>query len=833
MSSGVRKGSVWAEGFRSRRRIIIGAACLFMVIAASCALFVMRDGGNWKFSAYGVNTNSRKVSYAGGYGAGSVTIDNSGSGKLVTYGADGIAFYYTELDAMKDNFTLSATVAVNSWTMTNGEDDGFGLMACDAVGKNGNGADFWNNSYMAVVTKAEYDWNPERGAVSDIGDHIVMRQGIAAREKVGSSVSYPDDPMEAAAAQTVTTRTLESSQGRKGPGTYNIIGNFTPIIVAGGAHAPAGTVDGAELLTELRMEISRDNTGFRIRYIEENGAVHEKLFYDEERSSLSAIDPEKIYVGFFVVRQAKVTFKDIKLVVTGAEEDPEAEERVPELIDPDFKVTSSSTANTDSYELVFETNYAGALSVGDELGNSVVSGAVLGAGESVSIPCVLHPGENLYEIMFVPDAWKDGSAVLSDPSTAVFTHCVSYRKIGDGQGNIYTAPGCGDGDGTKKSPIGLVQAVKYAAPGQTIFLDGGIYAMTEPLDIERGHDGEAGKPIVLMSDPDSGERPVLDFQGRSAGIVLSADYWHLYGFDVTGSGVNEYGIHLTGNHNTLERLEIYRNGNTGLHISSRSLWDDKERWPSDNYILNCTSYGNRDDAYEDADGFACQFTAGPGNVFDGCIAHHNADDGWDLYAKVWLEPLGPVVIRNCVAYRNGYLEDGTEAGNGMGFKLGGDSMPGRHIVEGCLSFGNRSAGFTSNSCPDVTLRNCTAIDNGTRNFDLYTRNQENTAFVAQNIRSLRTNAPLVTTGDRLDGRGSQADEDLHNESVYYWDSGKRLSVNGAGDCIAARELYASTEFLEGYSIVRDRDGGIVLQGDFLRALTAGGIGPEFRRAGGA
>lgn len=818
MFSGIRKGSVLVRSFRGRRGMFVAAACLFIIIAATGASCGVRSGGEWTLSAYGVNTRSEKVSYAGGYDARSVTIDNSGSGKMVTYGADGIAFYHTELDAMKDNFTLSATVVVNSWTMTNGEDDGFGLMACDAVGKDGDSADFWNNSYMATVTKVEYDWNPEREAVSNVGDHIVMRQGIAAREKVGSSVSYPDDPMAAAAAQTVTTCTLESSQGRCGPGTYNIIGNFTPIIAAGLAHAPAGTVDAAQLLTELKMEISRDNTGYRIRYTEEDGTVHEKLFCDEDRSSLSVIDPEKVYVGFFVANQASVTFRDIKLVVTGAEKDPEPEERAPELIDPDFRVTSSSTANTDSYELVFETNYAGVLSVGDELGNSIASGIILEAGESVSIPCALHPGENLYEIMFVPDAEKDGPSVLSDPSAAVFTHSVSYRKIGDGQGNIYTVPGCGDGDGTKKNPISLVQAVKYAAPGQTIFLSGGIYAMTEPLDIERGHDGEAGRPIVLMSDPDSGERPVLDFQGRSAGIVLSANHWHLYGFDVTGSGVNEYGIHLTGNSNTLERLEIYRNGNTGLHISSLSLWDDIEQWPSNNYILNCTSYGNCDDAYEDADGFACQFTAGPGNVFDGCIAYHNADDGWDLYAKVWLEPLGPVVIRNCVAYRNGYLEDGTEAGNGNGFKLGGDSMPGGHIVEGCLSFENKASGFTSNSCPDVTLQNCTAIDNGTRNIDLSTRNQKDTAYVARNIRSLRTEATLAAAGDRLKGSGSQAEEDLHNASVYFWDPEKRASINSAGDRIAAQELYASTQFTEGYSIVRDQDGGIVFQGDFLRAL---------------
>ena len=780
-------------------------------------------------SVYGVSTNDGKVSYSGSYNDGAITINNSGSGKLVACGADGLAFYYTELDAKKDNFVLSATVVVNSWTMTNGEDNGFGLMVCDAVGENGDITDFWNNSYMAAVTKVEYEWNPEREIVSNVGDHIIMRQGIVAREKVGASVSFPENFMAAAADQIVTSCTLESSQGSNGSGTHNIIGNYTPIIAVDGiAHAPTGTVDEGELLTELKMEICRDNTGYRIRYIEENGTVHEKLFYDAQRSNLSAIDSAQIYAGFFVASRASITFKDIKLTLTNAEEDPEAEERIPEVLDLDFRVLSSSTANTEHYELIFETNYAGSLLIKDEQGDIVASDVVLEADERGSVPCTLHLGENLYEIVFTPEVGENGTTMLSDSSISVIRHSVSYRKIGDEQDNIYTAPECGDGDGTRENPISLNQAVKYAASGQTILLDEGVYTMSEPLNIERGHSGEAEKLISLISNPNNQARPILDFQSKSAGIILSADYWYLYGFDCTGSAVNEYGVHLTGSFNMLERLEIYRNGNTGLHISSLSLWDDEEQWPSNNSILNCSSYGNCDDAYEDADGFACQFTAGPGNVFDGCIAHHNADDGWDFYAKVWLAPLGPVTVRNCIAYKNGYLEDGTEAGNGNGFKLGGDGMPGGHIVENCLSFENKANGFTSNSCPNVTLKECTAINNGGCNINLYTKNQSNTAFAVCNTCSLRTTVSLGTK-DSIRSKGSQDEKAWENETAYYWNPDAEAAQNSMGDCVAARELYASTQFVEGHSILRDQDGSIVLQGEFLRGLSANGIGASFQR----
>lgn len=815
---------------RNNRHIGFAIVLVLVVLTmAACSFDSTDDRETWQFVTYGVNADAGKVSCTGGYDAAAITIKNSGSGKMVPYGADGLAFYYTRLNAQEDNFVLSATVLVDAWTMTNGEDDGFGLMVCDAVAGNGGSTNFWNNCYMAAITKVEYEWNPKTQAVSNVGDHIVMRQGIAAREKIGSPVSYPEDSMRAAALQTVTSCTLESSQGGKGEGTYNIIGNYTPIIAAGGEeYAPAGTVEEGERLTAIKLEIQRDNTGYRIRYIEEDGAVHEKLFYDTERTHLSAIDPENIYVGFFVTSQACVTFQDMNLARTKAEKDPAPEDRAPEVTDPDFKVTSSSTANTENYDLVFETNYAGILNVTDERGERIAEDVELGANESVSFPCTLHLGENPYEISFAPSTEENERIVLSDSSTVVFQHCVSYRKIGDGRGNIYTSSDSGDGDGTEENPIRLTEAVKYAAPGQTILLGEGVYTMSEPLDIERGHDGTELAPIALLSDPRNQTRPVLDFQRQSAGIILSADHWYFYGFDCTGSASNEYGIHLTGNFNTLERLEIYRNGNTGLHISSLSLWDDTAQWPHDNYILNCTSYGNCDDAYEDADGFACQFTAGPGNVFDGCIAHHNADDGWDLYAKVWLAPLGPVTIRNCIAYKNGYLEDGTEAGDGNGFKLGGDGMPGGHVVENCLSFENKASGFTSNTCPDVTLRDCTAIDNGRYNINLSSIEQKSTAYVLENTCSLRTETSPGMQ-DKLQGGGTQLESALRNETVYAWDAEKKMAVNRAGDAITAQKLYVSTAFVEGYSISRAHDGGIVLRGDYLLALDTAPLGVCFER----
>lgn len=39
----------------------------------------------------------------------------------------------------------------------------------------------------------------------------------------------------------------------------------------------------------------------------------------------------------------------------------------------------------------------------------------------------------------------------------------------------------------------------------------------------------------MIADPEAATRPVLDFQGRCAGMILAGDYWYFQGFDVTRS----------------------------------------------------------------------------------------------------------------------------------------------------------------------------------------------------------------------------------------------------------------------------------------------------------
>ena len=63
-----------------------------------------------------------------------------------------------------------------------------------------------------------------------------------------------------------------------------------------------------------------------------------------------------------------------------------------------------------------------------------------------------------------------------------------------------------------------------------------------------------------------------------------------------------------------------------------------------------------------------------------------------MFAKIESGQIGSVTIKNCVAYKNGYVLvndkneldlEGTQknAGNGNGFKMGGDGLPGGSIYD--------------------------------------------------------------------------------------------------------------------------------------------------------
>lgn len=247
-----------------------------------------------------------------------------------------------------------------------------------------------------------------------------------------------------------------------------------------------------------------------------------------------------------------------------------------------------------------------------------------------------------------------------------------------------------------------------------------IRIVNAALEAESGYTGDEKQALIDFS--------AMVFASTSRGVSIDTDYIYWYGIDVCGAGDN--GLYIGGSYNTVEYCEFYNNRDTGLQLGrSFSEYNSIYDWPSYNLVKDCTSHNNYDNETfgENADGFAAKLTVGFGNVFDGCIAYRNSDDGWDLYAKTDSGNIGTVIMYNCVAFENGYLEYTrdecnslfptynkqmayhtgentknkymTRDGDGNGFKLGGSIMEGDVILYNCLAYQNRMHGVTDNSNP--------------------------------------------------------------------------------------------------------------------------------------
>jgi hypothetical protein len=278
----------------------------------------------------------------------------------------------------------------------------------------------------------------------------------------------------------------------------------------------------------------------------------------------------------------------------------------------------------------------------------------------------------------------------------------------------------------------LQEAIESIQAGNTIYLEDGTYALSQTVVIAEGNDGASGarKKIVAYNNA----TPVLDFSAMAEdssnrGIVLSGDYWHIKGVIIQNAGDN--GMLLAGNNNIIEECVFRYNRDSGLQVSRiNSNYDDISEWPSNNLILNSESHDNADSDHEDADGFAPKLTVGEGNIFRGCVSHHNIDDGWDLYAKSATGPIGVVTIEDCIAHDNGLLSDGNTSGSGdkNGFKLGSSGIYVDHIVRRSIAFNNGKHGFTDNgNTGSIKFINNTAYNNGDYNF--HTRDGASHVFI--------------------------------------------------------------------------------------------------------
>lgn len=313
--------------------------------------------------------------------------------------------------------------------------------------------------------------------------------------------------------------------------------------------------------------------------------------------------------------------------------------------------------------------------------------------------------------------------------TMLCLHCSS----GFASHRYYVSPQGDDaGTGSEKAPFATLQrAQQEVAPGDTVYIRGGIYRV-RPEQLSGNvefqnhyytcytHFTRSGTPqqrICYFAYP--GEKPMFDLsQIKPAGKRVSAfwndaDWLHIKGIEVTGVQVTVTGENTqsecfsnSGSHNIYEQLEMH----DGMAIGFFS------RQGGDNLILNCDAYRNYDPVADTAgaanggnvDGFGSHYsTPGDGpNIFWGCRAWHNSDDGFDCIGNG-----EATIIENCWAFYNGYSYEGEKdafhsRGDGNGFKCGGyhrnprvsmlpKPVP-RNIIRFCIAVGNKNKGFDAN-----------------------------------------------------------------------------------------------------------------------------------------
>jgi hypothetical protein len=268
----------------------------------------------------------------------------------------------------------------------------------------------------------------------------------------------------------------------------------------------------------------------------------------------------------------------------------------------------------------------------------------------------------------------------------------------------------------------LSKAVSLATTGNLIYVRGGTYSVSNKIVFTRS--GSPAQPIRLRAYP--GELPILDGTLNSSdSLVISGNCWQVYGLMITNAGHNAIRIMRDGN--IVERCVSYGARNTGFHIAGDQNVPGT-MFPASNLFLNCDSVRSYDaPTGGNADGFSAKWNIGPNNVFRGCRAWENSDDGWDLWMAT-----STVLIENCWAFRSAI--NTPAAGDGNGFKLGGNYVATPHRIVGCLSFNNRVRGYDqNNNMGTLTVDNNTAWNNPSYNFSLNHPNTSTPHIVRNNL----------------------------------------------------------------------------------------------------
>lgn len=272
-------------------------------------------------------------------------------------------------------------------------------------------------------------------------------------------------------------------------------------------------------------------------------------------------------------------------------------------------------------------------------------------------------------------------------------------------------------NGSKEAPFAsLKKAESLVNTGDTVYIRGGTYQLTESQIMDNSSSTlwayvfRAGKKgVSYLGYP--GERPIFDLSKvkpsgkRVIVFYVTGSNLHFRNFEIVGTQVTIVGHTQSecfridgGNYNIFENIAMHDGMAIGFYLV-RGM---------QNLVLNCDAYNNYDYISDggrggNVDGFGghANTTSSTGNIFRGCRAWYNSDDGFDL-----INCHSAITIDSCWSFLNGYKPGTFEsAGDGSGFKSGGFGMSADpkvpaiipvHVVKNSLAYYNKNKGFYSN-----------------------------------------------------------------------------------------------------------------------------------------
>jgi len=217
-----------------------------------------------------------------------------------------------------------------------------------------------------------------------------------------------------------------------------------------------------------------------------------------------------------------------------------------------------------------------------------------------------------------------------------------------------------------------------------------------------------------------------------------------------------------------------------------------------------------------SDGLATAYMSGTSTttIIEGCRFWNNGDDGCDNF-----ENLGMVTIKNCWSWHNGYVYgSGTNAGDGVGFKLGSDfTVPQTNIlkrrVQNCMAWDNENSGIHINEAEFKTeIYNVTLYANITQNINLHYTNRQH---LLKNVVSLGSpwdvaiSANSTTDSSSYEGYADQTAGWTANASTADFVSVSSTGCDGARGSDGSLPVINFLKLAEGSDLINT---GIVISG---------------------